>query len=165
MPEVCDIKIRPSLYISILSACLVLLLSACSDDVSPEDQVRQFLAKAVSAAEARDVLALRGLVSPSYSDASGRDRRAVVALATGYFLRKKNIHLFKKVSDIRFPAEEQAKVALYIAMSGSSLTGNETLLNFKAGLYQFDLELLREGDEWLLQKAAWRRVSADELLN
>lgn len=142
-----------------------MLLSACGDESSPEDQVHQFLAEAVSAVESRDVLALRGLVSPSYSDASGRDRRAVVALATAYFLRKKNIYLFKKVSDIRFPAERQAKVALYIAMSASSVTGNETLLDFKASLYQFDLELMREGDGWLLQKATWRHVSADELLN
>ncbi|MDX2504186.1 MAG: hypothetical protein QNL62_06895 [Gammaproteobacteria bacterium] len=165
LSEVRDIKIKPSLIIFISSACLALLLSACGDEVSPEDQVRQFLAEAVSAAESRDVLALRALVSPSYSDASGRDGRAVVALATAYFLRKKNIHLFKKISDIRFPAEKQAKAALYVAMSGSSVTGNETLLDFKASLYQFDLELMREGDGWLLQKATWRRVSADELLN
>lgn len=164
-PEVRDIKTKSSFYIFIMSACLVLFFSACGDEVSPEDQVRQFLAEGVSAAESRDVLALRSLVSQRYSDASGRDKRAVVALATAYFLRKKNIHLFTKISDIRFPAEKQAEVELYIAMSGSSVTGKETLLDFRASLYLFDLELIREDDGWLLQKAAWRHVSAEELLN
>ena len=162
---VCVIKIKPSLIIVIFSACLVTLLSACGDDVSPEDQVRQFLAEAVLAGEARDVLALRGLVSPSYSDKRGRDKRAVVALATAYFLRKKNIHLFTKINNIHFLAEKQANVELYVAMSGSSITGSETLLDFRASLYQFDLELMHESDEWLLHKASWRRVNADELLN
>ncbi len=139
-------------------------LSACSDKESPEDQVRQFIASAVTAAESREALAIRQLVSEHYKDDGHRDRRALTTLAMGYFLRHKNIHLFTQISEIKFPVPEQASVQLYIAMAGSPVKGAQALLDIRADLYQFDLTLARDGDDWLLQKLYWQRASIEDIV-
>lgn len=149
----------------LISICwLALILAACGDKVSPEDQVRQFLSAATAAAEARDVLAIRELIAENYTDAGGRDKRNLVGLTTGYFLRHKNIHLFTQIGDIDFPVAGKAQVQVFIAMVGTPVSNAEALLDLRADLYQFDLSLMRNGDEWLLQKAEWQRANIDELL-
>lgn len=157
------VKMKPFFVVAWLIIVIV-ILSACGSDKSPEDQVRHFIATGVAAAESRDVLAFRDLVSDNYKDVGNRDRRSLVGLATGYFLRHKNIHLFTQISEISFPSVGQSQVKVFIAMAGSPVSGAEALLDLRADLYQFDLVLLREGDEWLLQKAQWQRASIDDLL-
>ena len=139
-------------------------LSGCSKKESPEDQIRQYVASAVTAAELREALAIRKLISDKYKDESHRDRRRLVGLAVGYFLRHKNIHLFTQISEIKFPVPEQASVKLYAAMAGSPVTGAQALLDIRADLYQFDLLLTHESGEWLLQKSSWQRASIEDLV-
>ena len=143
---------------------LSLVLSACGDKKSPEDQIRQFVASAVTAAESREALAIRKLVSEQYMDDGRRDRRALTALAMGYFLRHKNIHLFTQVSEIKFPVPEKASVKIYIAMAGSPVKGAQALIDIRADLYQFDLMLVRDGGDWLLQKLHWQRANIEDVV-
>jgi hypothetical protein len=140
------------------------LLFACSEKESPEEQVRQFLSLVIQATEAGDVLAMRGLIADDYADDGGRDKRGLLALATGYFLRNKNIHLFTQIDEIQFPTVGKAQVKVFVAMTGSPVTSAEGLFNLRADLYRFDLTLMREDGGWLLKKAAWKRVAIDEVL-
>lgn len=143
---------------------LVLMLLACGDKQSPEEQVRQFIATGKAAAEERDVIGLSELISESYGDQSRRDRRAVVGLVTGYFLRHKRIHLFTQIDEIRFLTEQSANVKLYVAMAGTPVSGAQALIDVRADLYQFDLMLINENDEWRLLKANWQRANIEDLL-
>lgn len=149
---------------AILIFLVSLALSACSEKKSLEDEIRQFVSSAVTAAESREALTIRKLVSEGYMDQSGRDQRALTALAMGYFLRHKNIHLFTQISEIKFPQPEKSSVKLYVAMTGSPVKGAQALLDIRADLYQFDLILKKESGDWLLQKARWQRASVDEIL-
>lgn len=141
-----------------------IVLSACSEKKSPEDQVRRFVAEAVAAAESREALAIRQLISEKYMDESRRDRRALTALAMGYFLRHKNIHLFTQISEIKFPVQGQASVKIYVAMAGSPVTGSQALIDIRADLHLFDLMLIRDGDDWLLQKLHWQHASIEDIV-
>jgi hypothetical protein len=146
-----------------MALCLP-LLSACGEKESREDKVREFLAAVIQAAEARDVLAVRELIADDYADADGRDKRSLVGLATGYFLRNKNIHLFAQIDAIRFPVAGESQVKVFVAMTGSPVTSAEGLLDLRADLYRFDLTLIPDDDDWLLKKADWKRVAIDEML-
>ena len=148
----------------LLLIMLLLALVACSENQTPEQQVRQFIATGKAAAEERDVIALSELISEQYGDPSRRDRRALIGLTTGYFLRHKNIHLFTQIDEITFPVTDVAKVKLYVAMAGTPVSGAQALIDLRADLYQFDLTLLKEGDEWRLQNASWHRASIEELV-
>ncbi|MEE8379243.1 MAG: hypothetical protein V3R49_02565 [Gammaproteobacteria bacterium] len=143
---------------------LLLVLSACSDKKSPEYQIRQFVTSAVAAAESRETLAIRQLISEQYMDDGRRDRRALTTLAMGYFLRHKNIHLFTQISEVKFPTPNQANVKLYAAMAGRPVASAQALIDIRADLYQFDLMLARDGDDWLLQKLHWQRASIEDIV-
>ena len=159
-----SIKTNPSPFIILWVMFLCFMLLACADKESPEDQVRRFVAAGVMAAEARDVLAIRGLISEGYRDDGGRDRRKLAGLATAYFLRHKNIYLFTKINEIHFPVAGQSRVEVFVAMTGLPVTGAEALFDLRADVYRFELILINEDDDWLLKKAAWQRASIDDLL-
>lgn len=142
---------------------VALNLVACAEKQTPEEQVRAFLTTAVTAVEGREVLALHDLISDQYADAHGRDKRNLAGIATGYFLRHKNIHLFTQIDDIQFPADKQARVRLLVAMLGAPLAGTEALVDIRADLYQFELMLVFEQGDWLLTKADWKKKDVEAL--
>ena len=117
------------LYFVTFLIFIFLVVSACSEKKSPKDEVRQFITSAVTAAESREALAVRQLVSDKYMDDGRRDRRALTAMAMGYFLRHKNIHLFTQISEIKFPVQGKASVKLYVAMAGRQACRGRTGVN------------------------------------
>ena len=143
---------------------IFLALSACSDKNSPEEHVRQYVASAVVAAESREALAIHQLVSDKYKDESRRDRRKLVGLAVGYFLRHKNINIFTQISEINFTVPGESRVKLYAAMTGSPVKNAQALLDMRADLYLFDLVMTNESGEWLLKKASWQRASIEDIV-
>jgi hypothetical protein len=145
---------------------LGLLLAACGGDkLTPEAQVRQFVQAGTAAAEARDVSAIRDLIAEDYLDDAQRRRQDLVRLTLGYFLRHKNIHLFTRISDIRFPTPDRAALRLYVAMAGQPVTDAEALLDLRADLYRFDLVLQRRDGAWLLTKAQWRQAQLADFVS
>ena len=138
-----------------------MVLAGCGEKLSPEDQVRQFVVAGTAAVEARDVLRINDLISEKYLDKDGRDHQQLLRLATGYFLRNKNIHVFTQIKNIHFPVMNQAELQLYAAMAGSPVSGVEALLNLRADLYLFDFTLVREGDKWMLKSLQWQRASVE----
>ena len=127
--------------------------------------MRAYLAAAVTAVESRDALTVRDLIADDYADSQARDKRSLSGLAAGYFLRHKNIHLFKQIDDIQFPENDRAQVRMRVAMLGSPLKNAEALLDVRADIYQFDLSLAREDGDWLLKKASWQRGKVEDLFS
>jgi len=82
----------------------------------------------------------------------------------GYFLRHKNIHLFTQIDEVKFSDPGKASLKLYVAMTGSPVKGAQALFDMRADLYQFDLMLAREGDDWLLQKLYWQRANIEDVV-
>lgn len=154
---------RTSIPYLLLLFSSVLLLTACGEELTPEAEVRQFIATAKAAAEKRDVIGLSELVSEHYGDNSRRDRRELIGMTTGYFLRHKNIHLFTQVETIAFPAADQSEVILYVAMAGTPVAGAQALIDLRADLYRFDLTLGKENDEWRLLRGRWQRANVKEV--
>lgn len=164
MPHICKHVLNGGYFFSGIFF-LFLALIGCGEKVSSEDQVRQFVVTGKAAAELRDVLAISDLISEQYSDEDNRDRRKLIGMVTGYFLRYKNIHLFTHIRHIHFPVANQAELQLYVAMAGSPMVGVEAVFNLRADVFRFDLILVREGDEWLLKNAQWRRASAEDFVD
>lgn len=145
--------------------CLVwasLFLKACSDDnASPEEQVRRFIEAGVEAAEARSVDGLGELIHTDYRDQKGYNKKQITNLARGLFFRHKEVFLFTRIEEINLVSEIEAIVNLKVAMAGSRISGLEALANLRAQLYDFELQLLKDGD-WQLQHARWHRASIAE---
>lgn len=141
-------------------------LVACGDEPdSPEARVKAYLARGEVAAEARDLQGLRAMISPAYRDDLGRDRRAVVRLLAGYFLRHRSIHLLTRVEHVAFAEETRAQVVVYVAMAARPMTDAHALLSLRADLYRFELALVEQAGEWQLTSVTWRPAEQADFID
>lgn len=129
-------------------------LAGCAREGSPEAEVRAVIAAAEQAAEARDVSAAMRLVAQDYADSRGFDRAALRRFVHGYFVMNQSIRLIVRVNEVRFPAERLAQAHVTVGVLGTRGTEPEDW-TLAADVHDFDVELVREGDEWLLRRAEW----------
>ena len=131
----------------------LVLLAGCSDDASPDQQVRTVIDSMELAAEARDVGDLMEHVSAAFRSADGQDRAETSRYVRGYFVANQSIHLLTRIESLEFPAPDEARLKLQVGMTGRDGQG---AANLNADLYDFDVALVREDGEWKVSYADWR---------
>lgn len=141
-----------------LIALLCGSLIACGGATTPpEEAVRAWVAEGQQRAEEKDRRGMMALISPSYSDARGNKRGDVENMFRAYFLRQNNIKLLTKIDAVRVFGEDAAELDLTVGMAGT----NDGVFGFSANAYAFEMELVREGDDWLLISARWGEVGGE----
>jgi len=131
---------------------IFLLMSACGGpDESPEEAIRAWVQDGHLAAEAKDRRALLDMISPAYADARGNSRDDIGNMMRFYFLRQNKVVLISRVDEIEVFGDSAAKLVLQVGMAGS----NDNVLGFSADAYRFEMELERDGSDWLLIAARW----------
>ena len=139
----------------LLTALLATGLAACGGPPqSAEQQLRAWVDKGQEAAENKDRRALVQMISPSYSDARGNSRDDIENLFRYYFLRANKVGLLVSIDDIDIFDDTAAQVMLTVAMGATT----DSVLGFNADAYEFELELEKAGDEWLLVSGRWNDV-------
>jgi len=135
-----------------------MVLTACSEPTgSPEEELRNWVARGEAAAEEKDRGELLDMISPAYADARGNDRDHIGDLLRMYFFRQSAIGLLVTIDDIIVSGETAAKVELTVAMAG---TGSG-MLGINADAYRFEFELQKLADDWLLIGARWASLGQD----
>jgi len=109
------------------------------------------------AAEAKERRELIGMISPAYTDARGNERGDIENILRAYFFRQNSITLLSKIEEVRLIADSAAEIELTVGMAGQ----NDGVLGFSADAYRFELELTREGDDWLLISARWGELGEE----
>jgi hypothetical protein len=130
------------------------LLGGCKSGKSPRDLINETIAAAETAAEEKDLGALKPLISERYSDAGGNDRAMLVRMLQLRFLQARSIHLLVRVPAIHLPAPDRAEATVLVGMASSPIAGPQQLADLSADVYRFELVLAQEGS------ATWRVVSA-----
>ena len=98
------------------------------------------------------------MVADNYSDARGNDRNAIDGLFRFYFLRAHGIKLLVSIEDVQVFSDTAAEIDLKVGMGAT----HDGVLGLSADAYDFELELVRDGDDWLLLSARWGEIG-DEL--
>ena len=81
-----------------------------------------------------------------------------------YFLRNKSIYLLVQIERIDLNDPHRPRVTLYTAMAGKPFADVEALLELRAALYRFDLELIQEEDEWRVVSGRWQPATREDFL-
>jgi hypothetical protein len=137
---------------------ILLLAQACSDDGSPETQIRRWIGSAVQAAEERSADGLNDLLHDNFIDQHGNNRQQLARLLRAYFFRHQSIHLFTRIDSIEMLSANQASVSLHVAMAGTVISDVSALSSLSARIYHFELQLVKQ-DDWLLRHASWEPAS------
>lgn len=141
------------------------LLAGCDKRETPEAEVRATIAQAEAAAEKKEIGALRGMVSDSYADAQGQNKRAVEAVLRYYFLRNQSIYLFTRVSSVTLPEKDRALAVVYVGMAAQPVANVDELERLRADLYRFEIGFAREDDDWRVVRAEWRPADFADFVN
>jgi hypothetical protein len=120
-----------------------LLLAACSAKSSDEQQVRELVASAEAAAEARDTSDVLELVADDYSDAQGGDKQSLQNFLRAYFLSHPKIELLVSIEKLEFPVPGLAQAQISVATVGVG----------DANLQRLNVELRKSGDTWRVSRA------------
>ena len=143
------------LWLLVIACCA---LAACGGERStPEEEVRAWVWQGHDLAEAKDRRALVDMISPDYSDARGNSRADIENMFRVVFLRQKKVALITRIDTVQMHAETAANVALDVGMAGTE----DNVLGFSADAYQFEMELEKDGDDWLLISARWGQVGRE----
>ena len=134
---------------------IALALGACGDPpAGPEEAIRDWVARGHQAAERKDRGALVDMVSPRDADARGNSRNDLENMLRVVFLRQKKVALLPRIEELTVYDDSAAQLTLQVGMAGAS----ENLLGFSADAYRFEMELERDGDDWLLISARWGQL-------
>lgn len=132
-----------------LALLILVLLTACSDPGTPEQQVRNTIARAEQAAEERDLGTIRDLVHAEYEDRSGRDRRMLINQVRLYLMARQSLELLVKINDIKFVANDFAEVD--VTAAGLGLRAGMAGTGLAADKDHYRIDLARDEDgNWLL---------------
>ena len=136
-------------------ATVLVLAAACGGADPPEAQVREVVATAESAAEARDLSALMDLVSSSYSDDEGRTRDELRRYVHGYLIANQSIHLVTRIDSVDFPYRDMARVELTLGSLGRE-AAEAASLDLAADVEHLAIEMQLDDEEWKVTRA--RRI-------
>ena len=139
----------------LLTALLATGFAACGGPPeSTEQQLRAWVDRGHEAAESKDRRALVEMISPTYSDARGNSRDDIENLFRYYFLRANRVGLLVSIDDIDTFDDTAAQVMLTVAMGATT----DSALGFNADAWEFELDLEKADDEWLLVSGRWNDV-------
>lgn len=151
---------------SLLSLLVLGALGALGCKRAPADPVEQVRAAIVGleeAVEAGEVGAVKDRISDAYRDPQGNDKGGLVAMLQMRVLQKRAVHVFSRIDEIRITDGGEGATAEVLAAAGSvPIAGVEALASLNADLFRLDLDFERDGDDWLLRSARWRRASRGE---
>lgn len=127
-------------------------LASCSGpDESPEAALRAWVAKGQELAEGEDRHGLVDMISPNYTDARGNGRDEIGRMFDFYFLRTNSVALMTRIDELEIFGDDAGELVLTVGMAGT----HDGAFGFSADAYQFEMELERDGQEWLLTSARW----------
>ena len=142
----------------VAAGLVFLLASACGGpEHGPEEAIRAWVEAGHKAAEAKDRSALLDMISPAYTDSRGNGREDIGNLMRFYFLRQDKVVLITHLDELEVFGDSAAELVLQVGMAGS----NNNALGFSADAYRFEMELVRDGDDWLLIAARWGGLGND----
>ena len=65
--------------------------------------------------------------------------------------------MITRIDELTVFGDTAAEVTLQVGMAGT----NDNVLGFSADAYRIEMELVREGDDWLLTYARWGGLGED----
>jgi hypothetical protein len=156
---------RRVLFAAALSAAALWAIAASCAAPSEEARIRGTLKEAVSAAEKKDLDALRAYFAPDYSDFEGRDTEGTLRLVTDHLDRYRGIviHLLGARLEALEP-DGRASVTCEISLSHGAAEVLRKLIRYAGEYYRFRIDLQKTGPrEWRFVYAEWRSIGLTEL--
>ncbi len=132
-------------------------LIACHKE-NDEDKIKKVITDIQAAGEKKDVRAIMNNLSKNYSDPRGFNHEGIRRLLVGYFFRYPKISVY--INNITITVENnEAKSVLQAVLTSGDKTGSAAdMIPQSLGVWEFDVTLKKESNDWKVISAAWREA-------
>lgn len=139
----------------IIVAGLFLGSRRCERELTPEEQIRRVIMEMEQAAEERDRRAFLSHISPKYKDEHYRAFGEIQQIVTIYFLQYDAISVVIKDLDIEVQDLNADVYLSAILVAGQEIKSIKDLLPDNLDIYEFDIKMVKEENEWRVISADW----------
>ncbi len=133
---------------------VVLAVIGCSKETE-QDKVKKVITEIQAAGEVKDVSKIMKHLSKNYSDPQGFNYEGIKGLLLGYFFRYPKISAY--ISNLTISVENSsARAEFQAVLTSGEKTGSITdVIPNSLGVWDFDVTLKKESDEWKVTSAKW----------
>ncbi|MDH3629227.1 MAG: hypothetical protein OEV00_12440 [Acidobacteriota bacterium] len=149
----------------LLPLLLISLTLSCGGPTD-EDRIRNLIADGEAAAEAGNLRALTSLLDENYSDAEGRDKRAVVGMLALYLQQTPAPHVATGIRRIEIDSANEARAVVVVAVTDTLWTDPRNLRELRADLQTLNLRLIRRsGRPWRIVAVEAKPAEVSDLID
>jgi hypothetical protein len=148
-----------------VAAAGVALVASCLACGAPsaEDRLRRMIEAGRQAVEDKDFDTLGGLVSETYSDSGGRDRRALLGGLRALALERGQVHTLVREEALSIPAPGRGEASFVVAVASTPIESPARFDTASANFLRVDLTFADEDGTWRLTGSAWRWAEPSDL--
>jgi hypothetical protein len=141
-----------------------ILVISCSSQLSPEDEIKEYITNVTGHFEERQALKLKGYISADYRDNHHYTRKDLLRFAAGYIFHHPAIHINSKIKELDFSEDNsKARVRIDTVVSAQPLNENDIRLS-RGEVHRFLIDLGKT-DEWQLLSLEWQKASIEDYLD
>lgn len=142
------------MFLFILS--MVVPVYACHKETE-EDRVRKVIIDIQAAAEEENAGDIMDHISKTYNDSQGFNHENIKKMLLGYFLIYPKISVY--ITNLNISVENtSARVMFRAALTSGADSGSVAdVIPRSFGMYDFDVSLKRESDDWKIVSATWAK--------
>lgn len=138
------------------AVCFLAVFPACHKETE-QDKIKKVITGVQKAAEEKDIKKIIAGLSKTYRDPQGYDYDSIKGLLLGYFFRHQKVHVY--IPDIVISVEGGSGRAEFQAvLTGGQAGSSADIFPESLGIYNFDVSLLKEENEWRVISASWNRA-------
>ena len=139
-------------------------LSSCNSNMSPEEEIKEYLTRVENHFEDRQATKLKKYISEEYLDDYGNTKSDVIRFAAGYILRRPTIYISSNIKEMIISENNnKARVKIDVAVSTTPLDNNDIRLT-QGEFHRFIITLERTKG-WQLHSLQWQKTTIDEYLD
>lgn len=123
-----------------------------------QDKVKKVITDIQMAAEEKDVKKIMDNLSKTYIDPQGLNHETIKKMLLGHFFIYPKISVY--INNLRISIENtSARVAFRTVLTSANKSGSPAdLIPQSLGMYDFNVSLKKESNEWKVTSAAWAHV-------
>lgn len=148
-----------------IAAVLVFFIASCAKEVSEKDKVKLVIDEVATSIQNKDMKKVMKHFSEDYKDDRGNDRRAIKSFIFMQVMRKGELSVFVRSTDISIDEDGRKALAMVDAILAEGINTDtlSDILPEKSSGYKFTLLFDKVDGDWLINNATWENVGAKAL--
>lgn len=139
------------------------LLSPSCHQKTDEDVLLELVQTLSDRAEKKDLPGLMAHFAEDFEDFEGRNKEGIENLLQSYFEGRTGIVVHVLSTRVEEIQDKQAILLTEVALSSGGAKALRRLVKVSPDIYRITVDLVQEGEDWLIHYAAWTWVDLSEI--